>query len=65
MVAKKNKMVAKKNKTSEKEEKKGRVKVGNLEATRELSAEDARKVKGGKLLEAAVKGKTFSKVEIN
>ena len=44
--------------------KKERVKVGNLETTRELSVEDAKKVKGGKLLEAAVKGKTFSKVEI-
>ena len=42
-------MVAKKNKTSEKEEKKkGRVKVGNLEATKELSVEEAKNVKGGK-----------------
>ena len=47
-----------------KEEKKGRVKVGNLMATKELSAEDARKVKGGTLLESAVKGKVFKKVEI-
>lgn len=62
-------MVAKKNKTSEKEEKKGRVKVGNLEATRELSVEDAKKVIGGKalpkLLEAASKGTVFKKVEIH
>lgn len=41
-------MVAKKNKTSEKEEKKGRVKVGKLRATKELSANDAKKVKGGR-----------------
>jgi hypothetical protein len=42
-------MVAKKNKTSEKEEKKkGRVKVGNLEATKEVSVEEAKNVKGGK-----------------
>jgi type VI protein secretion system component Hcp len=40
-------MVAKKNKTSEKDEKKGRVKVGKLRTTRELSANDAKKVKGG------------------
>lgn len=62
-------MVAKKNKTSEKEEKKGRVKVGNLYATRELSVEDAKKVIGGKaaakLLEAATKGKVFKSVEIS
>lgn len=62
-------MLAKKNKTSEKEEKKGRVKVDNLEATRELSVEEAKKVFGGKatpkLLEAAIKGKVFKKVEIH
>ena len=40
-------MVAKKNKTSEKDEKKGRVSVGKLRATKELSASDAKKVKGG------------------
>jgi hypothetical protein len=45
--------------------KKERVKVGNLETTRELSVEDAKKVKGGKLLEAVVKGKPFSKVSIH
>ena len=47
-----------------KEEKNGRVKVGNLRATKELSPQDARKVKGGTLLESAVKGKVFKKVEI-
>ena len=39
-------MVANK-KSRETEEKKGRVKVGKLKATKELSAEDAKKVKGG------------------
>jgi hypothetical protein len=48
-----------------KEEKKGRVQVGKLSGTKELSAEDARKVKGGTLLESVVKGKTFRKVEIH
>ncbi len=36
-----------KNKSIATEEKKGRVKVGKLKATKELSAEDAKKVKGG------------------
>jgi len=40
-------MVAKKSKTSEKDKKKGRVSVGKLRATKELSASDAKKVKGG------------------
>ncbi|MGI9168296.1 MAG: hypothetical protein ACR2G5_18255 [Pyrinomonadaceae bacterium] len=40
-------MVAKKKQTSEKDEKKGRVRVGKLRTTRELSANDAKKVKGG------------------
>lgn len=62
-------MVAKKKRTSKKEEKKGRVKVHNLKATRELSVEDAKKVIGGKaaplLSEAATKGTVFKKVEIH
>lgn len=41
-------MMAKKKQTSEKDEKKGRVRVGKLKATKELSAEDAKKVKGGR-----------------
>ncbi len=45
-------MSAKKNSTNEKEEKKGKVKVGKLKATKELSAEDAKKVKGGVLTAA-------------
>lgn len=43
-------MVGKMKSTSEKEEKKGRVKLGKLKETRELSAEDANKVKGGKAI---------------
>jgi len=58
-------MVSKIKSTSEKEEKKGRVKIGKLKATKELSAEDAKEVKGGNLLEAATKGKVFKKVEIH
>jgi hypothetical protein len=44
-------MVANK-KSRETEEKKGRVKVGKLKATKELSAEDAKKVKGGNIVGA-------------
>ena len=54
-----------KRKSTKTEEKKGRIKVGKLNATKELSAEEAKEVKGGKLLEAAVKGKVFKKVEIH
>lgn len=41
-------MVAKMKRTSKKEEKKGKVRIGNLKTTRELSADDEKKVKGGK-----------------
>lgn len=58
-------MTTKKNSRSEKEEKRGRVNVGKLNANKELSAAEAKEVKGGKLLEAAVKGKVFKKVEIH
>jgi len=55
-------MVTKSRKASAK---KGRVKVGKLKTTKELSAKDLKKVKGGNLLEAAAKGKPFPKVEIH
>ena len=56
-----------KRKRTETKERKGRIKVGKLEATKELSAEEAKEVKGGrsKLLEAALKGKVFKEVEIH
>ena len=41
-------MVSKTKRTSGKEEKKGRVKVSKLKASRELSASDAKKVRGGR-----------------
>ena len=41
-------MVSKMKSTSEKEQKNRRVKVKNLKAMKELSADDARKVKGGR-----------------
>lgn len=41
-------MVSKMKRASENEEKKGRVKVGKLKATKELSAAEAKNVKGGK-----------------
>lgn len=37
--------------TSEQEETKGKVKVGKLEATEELTADELKKVKGGKGIE--------------
>lgn len=55
-------MVTKSRKASAK---KGRVKVGKLKTTKELSAKDLKKLKGGNLLEAAAKGKPFPKVEIH
>ena len=45
--------------------KSGKGKSPRARAVKDLTVSDARQVKGGKLLEAATKGKVFKKVEIH